>query len=365
MADSLRLLQRKWIWWLPLALAGVDIAVDLAWLSHEPISFLLIGVPPLAAATRTPRFVALITVICLLLQVVMGRLGGVIGERHYVAVYLATMVIGVTSVVLARQRILAETHLIRANSVAEAMQKTLLRPIPSAVGPLRAAGFYQAGEGGAQVGGDLYDLVRTPFGVRVILGDVRGKGLGAVETVSSVLGCFRVAAYEWADLAHLAERIELGITRAMQGVADDAELFVTAVLLEFPESVSRAPEVRVVNRGHPPPLVVGCPDGPYWLSTAPAPPLGLGHLFPGHAQVTSHPLTAIEVLVVYTDGVTEARDSSGAFYPLRDRLADHFDGQVTNPAVIASFVQHDTERWCSGSPDDRALLAIALADEHQ
>ncbi|MEU6347322.1 PP2C family protein-serine/threonine phosphatase [Streptomyces sp. NPDC046977] len=357
------LARHTWVWWLPIVLAVVDIALDFAFLSREPISFLLTGVPPLAAATRTPRATAALTALCLALQMWMASLRpGHFGEEHHVALYLATLVIGAASVALAAQRERTKAHLIRANSVAEAMQATLLRPVPPALGPVRAAGFYQAGEHGTLVGGDLYDLVRTPFGVRVIVGDVRGKGLEAVRTVSAVLGGFRVAAHEHQDLALLAQRLELSLARNVDDMLQDAELFVTAVLLEFPEAGADGPQVRVVDRGHPPPLVLGGPDGPRWLSTRPAPPLGLGDLSPRPAAVTSHPLRKDEVLVVCTDGVTEARDPDGTFYPLPERLAAHFAAPaVPEPETVAAFVRDDAERWADHVDDDRMLLALSLS----
>ncbi|MGI5447541.1 hypothetical protein ACQEVM_17530 [Streptomyces sp. CA-243310] len=58
------------------------------------------------------------------------------------------------------------------------MQRTLLRAVPPRLAHVRAAGYYAAGEGGALVGGDLYDLCETPFGVRVVIGDVRDGNWG-------------------------------------------------------------------------------------------------------------------------------------------------------------------------------------------
>ncbi|WP_371494085.1 serine/threonine-protein phosphatase [Kitasatospora sp. NBC_00374] len=349
-----------WVWWLPPLLVLLDIAVELALDSREPVSFLLVGVPPLAAATRTPRRTAVITVGCVLLQMWMAsRRPGHFGEQHHVALYLATVLIGVASVSLARQRTRAQEHLVQARSVAEAVQLTLLRPVPERIGPVRAAGFYEAGEGGALVGGDLYDLAETPFGVRVIVGDVRGKGLDAVQTVSAVLGSFRVSAHEWEDLGRLAERLELSIARNSGRAAGDAELFVTALLLEFPTGRR---EVRIVDRGHPAPVLVG-PGGAEWLRTSPALPLGLGELCPGAgSEVTVHPVGPEEVVVVYTDGVSEARDGGGVFYPLLERLAGRFGGRhAPQPEAVASFVRADADRWSVGADgDDRALLALAL-----
>ncbi|OKI30771.1 PP2C family protein-serine/threonine phosphatase [Streptomyces sp. CB03911] len=351
---------RTWSWWLPFVLAVLAVLLDLAFRSREPLSFLLVAVPPLAAATRGPRPVAVITAGCILLELAMAsRRPGHLDEQHHLALYGATALIGVAAVLLARQRVRAQAHLIRARSVAEAVQLTLLRPVPERVGPLRAAGFYEAGERGALVGGDLYDLCETPFGVRVIIGDVRGKGLDAVQTVSAVLGSFRVSAHEWADLSSLAQRLELSIARNSPRAACDAELFVTALLLEFPAG---AGEVRIVDRGHPPPVLVGR-DGAQWLRTSPHLPLGLGALAPAGSEITTHPLEPGDVIVLYTDGVSEARNTAGVFYPVLEQLAGRFAGrQRPDPELVAAFVRSDADCWSAGAEgeDDRALLALAV-----
>ncbi|MFE5813339.1 PP2C family protein-serine/threonine phosphatase [Streptomyces sp. NPDC056479] len=241
------------------------------------------------------------------------------------------------------------------------MQRTLLRPVPRRLGPVRAAGFYEAGEGGTLVGGDLYDVCETPFGVRAIIGDVRGKGLDAVQTVAAVLGSFRVSAHEWQSLSSLAGRLELSIARnSPAGDGGDPELFVTALVLEFPPGGG---EVRIVDRGHPAPLVVG-PQGARRLVTAPGLPLGLGGLAPGGDDTTVHLLDPSEVLVLHTDGVSEARDAEGVFYPVLQRLGERFGGErAPDPEAVVSFVRTDAERWSAASDeDDRAVLALSLLE---
>ncbi|KUN81438.1 hypothetical protein AQJ64_22430 [Streptomyces griseoruber] len=339
---------------------AVDVLLEVIVRGQEPVSFILIAVPPLAAATRGPRGIALSTVVCLGLQMWMAaRRPGHFAEQHHVAVYVGTFLIGVASVALARQRERTRQHLIRAHSVAEAMQRTLLRPVPRRLGPVHAAGFYEAGEGGTLVGGDLYDLCETPFGVRAIIGDVRGKGLGAVQTVAAVLGSFRVSAHEWRSLSGLAERLELSIARnSPAGEEGDPELFVTALVLEFPPGGG---EVRIVDRGHPSPLVVGAREARR-LVTEPGLPLGLGSLAAGGAGTTVHPLAPGEVLLVHTDGVSEARDADGVFYPVLRRLAEHFRGECApDPEAVVAFVRSDSERWSASTDnDDRAVLALRL-----
>ncbi|MGW2560347.1 PP2C family protein-serine/threonine phosphatase [Streptomyces sp. NPDC001514] len=357
-------MRQGWLWWLPFVAVMLDLAMELALRGQEPVSFLLTGVPPLTAATRGPRGTALVTAVCLGLQMLMATLRpGHFAEEHHVALYIATLLIGTASTALAWQRERTQQHLIRAKSVAEAMQKTLLRPVPRTLGPVRAAGFYAAGEGGTLVGGDLYDVCTTPFGVRVIIGDVRGKGMDAVQTVAAVLGSFRVSAHEWMSLSSLADRLELSIARnSPAGEDGDPELFVTALVLEFPHEGG---EVRVVDRGHPPPIVVGR-RGTQRLTTAPGLPLGLGAMCPGgSAETTVHALDPGEVLVVHTDGVSEARDASGAFYPVLERLAAHFGGaRSPDPEAVVAFLRSDTEYWAADAADtdndDQAVLALAL-----
>ncbi|MEY9996920.1 serine phosphatase RsbU (regulator of sigma subunit) [Streptomyces sp. V4I8] len=203
-------------------------------------------------------------------------------------------------------------------------------------------------------------MCETPFGVRAIIGDVRGKGLDAVQTVAAVLGSFRVSAHEWRSLSSLAERLELSIARnSPVGDDSDPELFVTALVLEFPPDGG---EVRIVDRGHPSPRVVG-PQGARRLVTAPGLPLGLGGLAPGGGvDTTVHPLRPSEVLVLHTDGVSEARNADGVFYPVQERLGERFSGErVLRPETVVSFVRTDAERWSARSDDDdRAVLALSL-----
>ncbi|MEV7991504.1 hypothetical protein AB0O67_06185 [Streptomyces sp. NPDC086077] len=145
-----------WVWWLPPAAVAIDVVAELLVHGSEPVSFMLIAVPPLAAATRGLRGTALSVVACLGLKMwIAARHPGDFDEQHHIAMYVATFLIGIASVALSWQREQTRQHLVRANSVAEAMQRPLLRPVPPRLGHLRAAAFYEAGEGGTLVGGDF------------------------------------------------------------------------------------------------------------------------------------------------------------------------------------------------------------------
>ncbi len=139
-------------------------------------------------------------------------------------------------------------------SIAEAAQRVLLRPVPLTAGPLHAAVSYTSALAEARIGGDLHEVMASPHGVRVIVGDVQGKGLAAVETAARVPGAFREAAYDEKDLVKLGERLERSVARELED-----EKFVTAIVAEI------GYDHQVV----PPQLR---PPRPRWSSTATAPP---------------------------------------------------------------------------------------------
>src|SRR5690606_2752646 len=112
----------------------------------------------------------------------------------------------------------------------ETAQHALLAPPPRTVAPFEVAGQYSAAAAEARIGRDLYALIPTPHGVRVIVGDLRGKGLPAVGTAALVLGVFRGAAHDEPNLLAVVDRIERSLARDLCG--DD---FVTAVVAGYPE----------------------------------------------------------------------------------------------------------------------------------
>jgi hypothetical protein len=236
----------------------------------------------------------------------------------------ATMVtVGVITAVAAAGtavNIRQERRIAAVKSVAEAAQRAVLRPPPPRIGPLGFDVVYLAAAAEAKVGGDLYEAVATvDHGIRVIMGDVRGKGLGAVELAADVLGMFRELAHDAGTLAELATRLDTGLGRDL----GRPEEFVTALLAEIdPESG----HTTIFNCGHPAPLLIpggGNPAAAVTLKEvpAPAPPLGLLALGDSSAAQACFPLEPNDQLLFYTDGVTEARDARRAFYPLPDRVA--------------------------------------------
>ncbi|HZF89207.1 PP2C family protein-serine/threonine phosphatase [Streptomyces sp.] len=266
-----------------------------------------------------------------------------------------------TGLVLHARRVLVR-ELKQANEVAGAAQGTLLRPLPPRVGGLRVAAAQFSADRGAGVGGDLYEVIATEHGVRAVMGDVRGHGIGAIGTVAAVLGSFREAAHDEPDLGRVLRRLDRALARHLRERARAAgpdspvaEEFVTVLLLE----IGREGEVRALNCGHP---------WPYRLLEArveplsgaePLPPLGP---FPLPAELPAVGCPALrpgEGLLLHTDGAEDARDAHGRFFPLVAVLAEALSAGVRTPQALLGAVFTRLLKHTAGQPaDDVALLIL-------
>jgi serine phosphatase RsbU (regulator of sigma subunit) len=288
---------------------------------------------------------ALALILVVLLSLYSRGIAGEVETAAIVSVLAVTVVSWATVNVLQRQhRVLADVR-----TVAETAQHVLLRDVPPELGSVRAAIGYQAAAAEARIGGDLYEAVMTRYGDRLIIGDVRGKGLPAVEAAADVLGIFREAAHQEPSLSAVAERLHEGLARRHARDED----FVTAVLISIP---TEGEMIDIVNCGHPPPLLLH-----YGRVTAldppePGLPLGLFDLAAGRCVAHAARFEPGDSILLYTDGTTEARDSTGEFYPLEEDLAwadfDGPDGLVD--LVLMGLRKHAGARL----DDDVALVAV-------
>ncbi|MFH8486135.1 PP2C family protein-serine/threonine phosphatase [Streptomyces longisporoflavus] len=340
-----------WVRWPPPTLLVVVCLIQLATPVTIDLSFLLAAVPPLAALSYGATATALFGGTAVLLLYLPGLGLGRPGDSDLLTVAFVALL----SVVFAWVRTRRDAHLVTVRTVAEAAQFAVLPPLPERVGQVRCSGLYRAAQGGALVGGDLFDVRKGCVGVRALVGDVQGHGLAAVGTVAALLGAFREAVLDLPDLEGVAARLDRRLVVDSEG-SEHAELFATAVLLEFRDD---APELRIVSCGHPPPLLLrgGRVEE---VSVAPGAPLGLGIAGVAPPEEASLVLKPGDRLLVVTDGVTEARDASGVFYPLTERVEVLCADALDDPAVLTSAVWEDLMRFCGEAGDDVALLAFSL-----
>ncbi len=342
-----------WVRWPPPLLLVAIVLVQLSTPKTVELSFLVAAVPPLAALSYGPAATALLGGVVVALLTVPGFGLGRPGNSDELTITF----IALLSILFAWVRSRREAQLVTVRTVAEAAQFAVLPPLPERVGRVRCAGLYQAAEHESLVGGDFFDVRRGPGAVRALIGDVQGHGLTAVGTVAALLGAFREAVLDQPDLQGVAGRLD---RRLVVDSADDehAELFATAVLLEFPDDCAC---VRVVSCGHPAPLLLRGPEVTE-LAVAAGPPLGLGIAGLAPPEQLTVPLLAGDRLLGLTDGVSEARDVSGAFYPLAERLSELIKsepGILDDPAELTERMWADVVRYAGTVRDDVTMMVFA------
>jgi serine phosphatase RsbU (regulator of sigma subunit) len=156
-----------------------------------------------------------------------------------------------------------------------------------------------------------------------------------------VLGLFRRAAAVEAQLDAVAKAVDSALRSHL-----DEEDFVTAVFVEFTEG-----QVSVVNCGHYPPLRISGRGVETLAAAEPSPPLGLDPEF----AIRSYSLDTDERLLVYTDGLIEARDPYGAFFDLEAPAALSLT-QGTLDAALDTLVRRLLAHVGGRLNDDMALV---------
>jgi serine phosphatase RsbU (regulator of sigma subunit) len=297
----------------------------------------------------------------LVLDTYDGLLGTSIFAVHLLAIILVSVCV-ITFRTL-RERNIRELTEIRA--VAETVQRVLLCPLPPSVGPLRIRSAYHASHPQAVVGGDLYAVSSTQDAVRILIGDVKGKGLPAVDDAAALLGAFRNSARRTPSLPRLMATLEGAVQNHFEDISatdpDAVERFITALVMEIPVDGSC---LRMVNCGHPPPFVVEHGTAHMVPTMRPTPPLGLNSTRTPDYAMTVLPLSAEAIVLLYTDGAIEARDRDGNFYDLGARIAA-WSGR--DPGQLLRHVLDGLTAHVGGRmrlDDDVAMVAVQHHPTH-
>lgn len=357
----------------------VIVAVDLMTPSNLRLDVFAALAPMTAAAVCTYQQTVFVGVLDFCLMVAHhGVLNGDVAVNRAGAVVGNALMVG-ASIAVARLRRDGEDLLERVRATGEAAQRALLRPLPLRTHSVVVDGFYVSSQREALIGGDLYEVVDTPYGTRVLIGDVRGKGLGTLGAGAAVLTAFREAAYHRRDLESGVEAMEQGLSRyhrsaayeARSAGAEDvvlraAEEFVTALVFGTEESPvpegreAGAVPVVFIDCGHLAPFLIGPEGGVRELETPdPGLPLGLGDLATVTRTAQRVEMPAGGRVLACTDGVTEARDPDGGFYPLAERL----DAWATLPTPeLLERLRADLDAHTGGRlQDDVAVLVMERA----
>jgi PAS domain S-box-containing protein len=231
--------------------------------------------------------------------------------------------------------------------VAHTLQASLLPDrLPDLPGwEIHAA--YQAGERGAEVGGDFYDILPVAGGHLVVLGDVTGKGIAAAALTSLVRHSARMA-------ARFDPRPERVLALVNEVLREQSRLSLVTAVCALVESSSDRARLTVASAGHPLPLLrhPGEPPRPFGDHGV---LLGVD----GADDWTEHVVTLGpgDTVLFYTDGVTETPGDAARFGELR--LQEAMTRAADGPVALLAEIDRSLRAFQAGAAlDDRAMLAL-------
>lgn len=237
--------------------------------------------------------------------------------------------------------------------IAQALQRGMRNELQHVDG-ISSQSRYSSATEAAYVGGDFYDLVRLPHRrACVIMGDVSGKGVEAASVsaaVKTALGAYAWEGLSPARMVSLLNDFLLGFSR----IETFATLFLGIIDLD-------SATLAYCSAGHPPAFMVRAESGEITMLGVQSGVVGAfeGLRYrDGEVQICPG-----DILLLYTDGVTEARDPQGAFFGedgLRDILsqevASGYDG-------LCDRILADVSEFAGGSMDDDVALVILRFDD--
>jgi serine phosphatase RsbU (regulator of sigma subunit) len=237
----------------------------------------------------------------------------------------------------------------RELAIAHDIQMSMLpRPLPER-SDVAIAGTLKPAR---SVGGDLYDFWIAGDRLWFIVADVAGKGVGAALYMAVVKALFRASAHGGVSVAEVAERLNREIARD-----NESMLFVTAM---FGTLTLATGDVVIVDAGHNPALLIA----PHTPPREPVIPksIALGVVEDAGFTEGRFQLPAGATLVLYTDGATDARSTTGEMFGAKRLHAAIAGDAAKRPVDLVSSTTATIERFAAGAPpeDDVTLLALSL-----
>lgn len=284
------------------ALATLDASIDA---SVAVLTVLFAIAPLIACAVLPARGTALVALLSVVAAVASGWWNGLFGDSQHLIRILDVAIVGGAATLIASVRVRREQQYAELARIAEVAQRAILPVLPTSSGGMDISARYASAVQGALVGGDLYDCYHEGDVTRLLIGDVRGKGIEGVEQAARVIRAFRQAAASKPTLLAVVKDMDAYLTPFF-----DDEEFVTALFVE-PLGPGR---LALVSAGHPPALVRHRSGELEAAEVAQGLPLGTG--LPATFTTTELTWGPGDRVLLYTDGLSEARDERGEFLDL-------------------------------------------------
>jgi sigma-B regulation protein RsbU (phosphoserine phosphatase) len=268
------------------------------------------------------------------------------------ALLCLTFVVYVIQRYIERQESLIKTvqrqrdDLLKDVELAAQVQRLFLPSGKPAITGLEIAGMMHPARG---VAGDYYDYFPVDAQTtQIVIADVSGKGVPAALLMSATAASMRLEANRDRNMLDLVGRLNAEI----HSVSDD-EHYVTLLLVEV-DTHKRT--LRYVNCGHNPALLFQAETGTLKRMDSSCPPIGLS---PDEiCELASADLTAGDVLVLYTDGVTEAENPLGEEFGLERLFATVRHGSLLSAEELMVNIYNAAADFCGDHFNDDATILV-------
>jgi phosphoserine phosphatase RsbU/P len=244
----------------------------------------------------------------------------------------------------------------RVQLFARTLQRSLLPPSLSPPEGLDASAHYHPASAD-DVGGDFYDLFPlTHDKWAFFIGDVSGKGAGAAAVTSLTRYTLRAAAVFDANPAAVLENLHAVLSQEFRDTVNQFATVIFGIITPNDGEFG----IELASAGHLPPLVLGADGGARYVDTIGGQPVGIP-MEPKFAAARIR-LTPGDTLVLYTDGLTEARIGDGAErYDYSGALLEFAAAHApTTASGIVAEIQSLLGGFGSGVEDDVAVLALGV-----
>ena len=240
--------------------------------------------------------------------------------------------------------------LLKDLELAAQVQRLFLPSGRPAIAGLEIAGMMQPARG---VGGDYYDYFPIDaHTTQVIIADVAGKGVPAALLMSATAAALRLEANRDRNMLQQVDRLNTEI-----GAVSDPEQYVTLLVGEI-DTTKR--KIHYVNCGHNPALLFRAKTGALSLMNSSCPPIGLS---PEEiCELASEDLMAGDVLVFYTDGVTEAENQRGEEFGMERLSAVVLRGSSLPAEDLMTNIYNAAADFCGDDFNDDMTILVVKCD---
>ena len=273
---------------------------------------------------------------------------------NFLALLCFSFVVYVIQRYIEQRELLAKTiqqqrdDLLQDLELAAQVQRMFLPVGPPAIAGLEIAGMMQPSKG---VGGDHYDYIPiNPDTIQIVIADVSGKGVSAALLMSATAAAMRLEANRDRNMLQQVGRLNTEI-----GAVSDPEQYVTLLISEID---TQQQVIRYVNCGHNSALLFQAKTRTLKRLDSSCPPIGLN---PDEiCELSSADLSAGDVLVFYTDGVTEAQNRLSEEFGMERLSAVVRSGSSLSAEELTVNIFNSAANFCGdvGFRDDVTIVVV-------